>query len=149
MGEGAAPRRSNELHTLVSSVRFKQDVRDMGESSELLMKLRPVTFRYREEFVDGENIRQYGLIAEEVAEVAPALVAHDAEGRPYTVHYDVLSSLLLNEMQKQQHVIDEQGDGLGRQRERLGRQREQIAALAKRLEELESRVGTDREGANR
>ncbi len=97
---------SNELHTLVSSMRFKQDVRDMGETSEMLAKLRPVTFRYRENVATGEDVPEYGLIAEEVAEIAPELVAYDEEGRPYSVRYHVLPSLLLNEMQRQQRTIE-------------------------------------------
>ena len=68
----------------------------MGEASELLMKLRPVTFRYREDAVGAEEAKtlQYGLIAEEVAEVAPELVAPDLEGRPYSVKYHELPALL-------------------------------------------------------
>ncbi len=116
---------SNELHTLVSSARFKEAVRDMGDGSDVLMKLRPVTFRYREEAADENLPRDYGLIAEEVAEVAPDLVVNDEDGKPYSVRYHVLPSLLLNEVQKQ---------------------REEIAALVARLELLESRLGT-RQGA--
>jgi len=98
---------SNELHTLVSSLRFKEAVRDMGEASDVLMKLRPVSFRYREGVADGDDgAPEYGLIAEEVAEVAPELVAYDKEGKPYSVRYHVLPSLLLNEMQKQQRTIE-------------------------------------------
>jgi hypothetical protein len=126
---------SNELHTLVSSIRFKESVRDMGEASEVVMQLRPVTFRYREEAAGEGAGPEYGLIAEEVAKVAPELVALDAEARPYSVRYHVLAPMLLNEMQKQQRIIDEQ--------------REVIAGLAGRLDRLESRLGSDREGSNR
>ncbi len=80
----------------------------MADSSEVLLDLRPVTFRYREEVAGENSPREYGLIAEEVAEVAPVLVANDADGNPYTVRYHVLPSLLLNEMQKQQRTIDGQ-----------------------------------------
>jgi hypothetical protein len=98
---------SGTLGTTTSSARFKQDVRDMGEASDRVMKLRPVTFRYREEAVGAEGAKtpQYGLIAEEVAEVAPELVAPDADGRPYSVKYHELPSLLLNELQEQQRTI--------------------------------------------
>jgi len=98
---------SGVLGTGASSLRFKQGVRDMGETSEVLLQLRPVTFRYRKEVAGGgEDVPQYGLIAEEVAEVAPELVARDAKGQPYSVRYHVLPSLLLNEMQKQQRTIE-------------------------------------------
>ena len=91
---------TNELGIVVSSARFKQDVRDMGSASEPLMALRPVTFRYRADVAAGEDGAQYGLIAEEVAEVAPDLVIHDSEGRPFTVRYHQLAPMLLNELQR-------------------------------------------------
>jgi hypothetical protein len=99
----------------------------MGGDSDVLMRLRPVTFRYREDAVGPEESQttQYGLIAEEVAEVAPELVAPDAEGRPYSVKYHELPALLLNELQEQERVIAEQ--------------RGVIAALAARVERLEAR----------
>jgi hypothetical protein len=96
---------SGVLGTSPSSARFKQDVRDMGEASDVLERLRPVVFRYREEGIEGGGI-EYGLIAEEVAEVAPELVSPDLEGRPYSVRYHVLPALLLNELQEQQRTID-------------------------------------------
>ena len=119
---------SNELHTLVSSIRFKEAVRDMGEASDALMQLRPVTFRYREEVAKGGDGPEYGLIAEEVAAVAPELVAYDGEGQPYSVRYHVLPSLLLNEMQKQQRTIE---------------------TLLARVEELEKRPSAAALGADR
>ena len=99
---------TNELGIVVSSARFKQDVKDMGAASEALMALRPVSFRYREDVAAGEEGAQYGLIAEEVAEVAPELVIHDSEGRPFTVRYHQLAPMLLNELQKQQRTIERQ-----------------------------------------
>ena len=96
------------LGTSPSSARFKDDVRDMGEASDLLMRLRPVTFRYKPEVAPGEDGTQYGLIAEEVAEVAPDLVATDADGRPYSVKYHVLPALLLNELQQAERRIERQ-----------------------------------------
>jgi len=69
------------------------------------MQLRPVTFRYKKPFADGSQPMQYGLIAEEVAEVYPDLVAHSADGQIETVKYQVLNSMLLNEVQRQQTMI--------------------------------------------
>jgi len=129
---------SNELHTIVSSGRFKQDVKDMGESSELLANLRPVTFRYREQVAMGEDIEAYGLIAEEVAEVAPQLVAYDLEGKPYSVRYHVLTPMLLNELQKQQRTIQAQRARLGLESERNAAQEAAITSLLERLGALES-----------
>ena len=123
---------SGTLGTTTSSARFKEDVRDMGAASDLLMKLRPVTFRYREEAVGAAEARtpQYGLIAEEVARVAPELVAPDLEGRPYSVKYHELPALLLNELQEQARTI--------------AAQREVIAGLSGRLAEVERRLAAGR-----
>jgi len=92
-----------------SSRRFKKDIQNMGDTTANLMRLRPVTYRFKQPFADGNEPVQYGLIAEEVAEVYPELVAHSADGQIETVKYQVLDSMLLNELQKQQKKINEQG----------------------------------------
>ena len=91
---------------LPSSKRFKEDIQDMGEASSSLMWLRPVTFRYKKEHNAGDGRLQYGLVAEEVAEVYPELVVHDATGKARTVLYQELSVMLLNELQKQHRQIE-------------------------------------------
>jgi hypothetical protein len=90
-----------------SSRRFKEDIFDMGESTSHLMNLRPVTFRYKQDHTDDQSL-QYGLIAEEVAEVYPELVSYDENGKPYTVRYHLLNSMLLNELHKQNRRLEEQ-----------------------------------------
>jgi hypothetical protein len=92
---------NGQLGTVSSSRRFKEDIHDMAEASSGLLRLRPVTFRYRQPFADGSKPIEYGLIAEEVAEVYPDLVAHSADGKIESVKYQVLDSMLLNELQKQ------------------------------------------------
>ena len=82
-----------------SSQRFKTAIADIGQTSNLLYELRPVSFRYTEELDRGALIH-YGLIAEEVAEVAPNLVINDEEGAPHGVRYEQLVPLLLNELQE-------------------------------------------------
>lgn len=104
---------SGQLGTVSSSRRFKQNIRDMGEVSSRLLQLRPVSFRYKqhasaEASTDNQRTVQYGLIAEEVEEIFPELVVYDSDGRPETVRYHLLSSLLLNELQKLQRVIERQ-----------------------------------------
>ena len=99
---------SGELGVAASSARFKQNVHDMGAASDYLMRLRPVTFEYRAAVDGAADGRHYGLIAEEVAEVAPELVVYDEEGLPFSVRYHLLGPMLLNEVQKQQRVNDEQ-----------------------------------------
>ena len=98
----------------------------MGERTFDLMRLRPVTFRYRGVNGDAQGSTQFGLIAEEVAEVDPSLVLFGDDGRPQTVHYQFLAPLLLNEVQKQQRTIEEQQrliDELLRRVEKLEKQR--------------------------
>jgi len=90
------------LGTTTSSIRFKEDVRDLGAASDDLMKLRPVTFRYKE-----SDLQEYGLIAEEVAKVYPELVVNDDQGRPLMIRSQLLDPLLLNEIQKQRCEIEE------------------------------------------
>ena len=112
---------AGQLGTVSSSRRFKEDIEDMGAASRDLMRLRPVTYRYKQPFADGSKPIQYGLIAEEVAEVYPDLVAHSADGQIETVKYQVLDSMLLNEMQRQQErirLLEDQNQSL---QERLAR----------------------------
>jgi hypothetical protein len=101
---------NGQLGTVSSSVRFKEDIQDMGNASTDLMQLRPVTFRYKNPFADGSKAIQYGLIAEEVAEVYPDLVAHSADGQIETVKYQVLDSMLLNELQKERLQVQQQAE---------------------------------------
>jgi hypothetical protein len=99
---------NGQLGVSSSSRRYKEDIQDMGEASRGLMQLRPVTFRYQKPFADGSKPLQYGLIAEEVAEIYPDLVAYSADGQIETVKYQVLDSMLLNEVQRQQAEIEAQ-----------------------------------------
>jgi hypothetical protein len=96
---------NGQLGTVSSSRRFKEDIRNMGESSHDLMRLRPVTFRYKKPFEDGSKPIQYGLVAEEVEQVYPELVARSEDGQAESVKYQVLDSMLLNEVQRQQTEI--------------------------------------------
>ena len=87
-----------QLGTVASSERFKKDIASMDKTSETLLLLRPVTFHYK---TDSKGAPQFGLIAEEVAKVNPALVLPDKEGKPYTVRYDAVNAMLLNEFLKE------------------------------------------------
>lgn len=96
---------SGQLGTVNSSRRYKEDIQDMGEASTALMKLRPVTYRYTQAYADGSKPRDYGLIAEEVEQVYPDLVAHLKNGEVETVQYHKINAMLLNEVQKQHRQI--------------------------------------------
>jgi hypothetical protein len=89
-----------QLGTTTSSNRFKDEVKPMDKASEAILALKPVTFHYKKE-IDPEAKSQFGLIAEEVAKVNPALVLPDREGKPYTVRYDAVNAMLLNEFLKE------------------------------------------------
>jgi hypothetical protein len=120
---------AGQLGTVSSSRRFKEDIQAMGDSSSRLFKLRPVTFRYNQAYGDGSKPIQYGLVAEEVAEVFPELAVRSADGSVETVHYEKLSVLLLNELQRQERE-------LGHQLDEMQRQRTRIDALEQRLNQL-------------
>jgi len=110
---------NGQLGTIVSSSRFKESVEDLGETSERLMALRPVSFHYRKEAGGDGETTEYGLIAEEVAAVAPELVVYDDEGKPFTVRYHLLAPMLLNELQKELRTSREQQQLIGALESRL------------------------------
>jgi len=93
---------TGQLGTVASSERFKKDVATMDEASEAILSLRPVTFHYK---TDTKDTPQFGLIAEEVAKVNPALVLPDKDGKPYTVRYDAVNAMLLNEFLKERNAF--------------------------------------------
>jgi hypothetical protein len=124
---------NGRLGIQASSVRYKRDISDMRDASARLMKLRPVTFRYKE---DPSGTLQYGLVAEEVARVYPELVTYGDDGKPISVAYHLLPAMLLNELQKQvkeNRRKDAQIAALRRQVESL---QDQTARIEKRLSAL-------------
>ncbi|HZY60391.1 MAG TPA: tail fiber domain-containing protein, partial [Candidatus Binataceae bacterium] len=116
MGTDVVINSTGQLGTVPSSARFKRDISAMGEASSGLMKLRPVTFFYKN---DPAGIRQYGLVAEEVERVYPELITYDSEGKVETVRYSMLTSMLLNELQKQTRQLRNQKTESERQAERI------------------------------
>ncbi len=138
-----------QLGTLTSSLRFKEQVRDMGDATSGLMQLRPVTFFYKPEYENGPRAAQYGMIAEKVEKVFPQLVAYDRDGNPYSVRYQYLAPMLLNELQKQYHRVEQQATVITAQQEeiqtqhkQLSAQQQQIDSLHEQLTRLESLIGT-------
>jgi endosialidase-like protein len=96
---------TGQLGTVVSSERFKKNITTMDKASEAVLSLRPVSFHYK---TDMRGTPQFGLIAEEVAKVNPALVLPDKEGKPYTVRYDAVNAMLLNEFLKEHRKNEKQ-----------------------------------------
>ncbi len=91
---------NGHLGTTTSSARFKEAIKPMDKASEAILELKPVTFRYKKE-LDPEAIPQFGLVAEQVEKVNPDLVARDDDGKPYTVRYEAVNAMLLNEFLKE------------------------------------------------
>jgi hypothetical protein len=104
---------------VVSSLRFKDHIADMGDSSDKLFQLRPVTFFYKPQYDDGSHSLQYGLIAEEVAKLYPEMVGYDKAGRPSSVKYQWLAPMLLNEVQKQALQNQQQAERIRSLEDRL------------------------------
>lgn len=121
---------NGQLGTSVSSARFKKDIDRMGNTSEAIFSLKPVTFHYKG---DTTNTLQFGLIAEEVAKVNPALILVDKEGKPYSVRYEHINAMLLNEFLKEHRHVQEQDST-------IARQQEEIEALAAGLQKVKAEL---------
>src|SRR5207237_3618292 len=111
---------NGKLGTATSSERFKKDIKPMDKASEAVLALKPVTFRYKAE-IDQDRIPQFGLIAEEVEKVNPDLVVRDTEGKPYTVRYDAVNAMLLNEFLKEHLRVQAQARQIQQQKDKISR----------------------------
>jgi hypothetical protein len=120
-----------QLGTVASSQRFKKDIATMDKASEMILSLRPVTFHYKS---DARETPQFGLIAEEVANVDPALVLPDKEGKPYTVRYDAVNAMLLNEFLKEHRKVEKLEAALRAVNERLAEQDAKIQKVSAQIE---------------
>jgi len=109
----------------------------MGAASERLLKLRPVTFRYKKDQPSDERPIQYGLIAEEVAEVFPELVVYNKDGQPETVAYHLLAALLLNELQKSDAQLQLTQKLLNDQQSHILQQEQAIKSIQSQVRDLE------------
>jgi hypothetical protein len=121
-----------QLGILTSSERFKQDIQSMSEASGVILALRPVTFRYKPE-LDAKGTPQFGLIAEEVSKVDPDLVVRDDKNQIYTVRYEAVNAMLLNEFLKQHRKVEQQQVEIQMLKEKAA----QVESLEKRLQALE------------
>jgi Chaperone of endosialidase len=124
---------SGQLGTVPSSARFKDEIKPMDKASEAVLALKPVTFRYKHE-LDPDGIPQFGLVAEEVAKVNPALVARDAEGKVYTVRYEAINAMLLNEFIKEHQKVQRLEAALAAVNERLKAQDAKIDKVNAQVE---------------
>jgi hypothetical protein len=124
------------LGTNTSSARFKDKIKPMDDVSEAILALRPVTFRYKREF-DPKGIAQFGLVAEDVEKINPDLVARDAKGEVYTVRYDAVNAMLLNEFLKEHAKVEKLKKDF---ESKIALQQKQIEALSAGLEKVSAQL---------
>jgi len=117
-GIGVIVDSNGHLGTTTSSARYKENIQPMDKASEAILSLQPVIFRYKKE-LDPAGIPQFGLVAEQVEKVNPDLVARDEQGKPYTVRYEAVNAMLLNEFLKEHRKVEEQGREIAELKERL------------------------------
>jgi uncharacterized coiled-coil protein SlyX len=148
-----------QLGTVSSSSRYKTDIKPIEKASESILALQPVSFRYK---VHKDTTPNFGLIAEDVARVNPDLVIHDADGKPYTVRYDAVNAMLLNEFLKEHRKVEQQERKLARQETAIAQlksavtkqeataaeQRKEIAALSAGLQRVSAQVEMSRPAPN-
>ena len=118
-----------------SSARFKDHIKPMNKASEAILSLKPVTFCYKEE-VDPQRIPEFGLVAEEVEKVSPDLVTHDEGGKPFTVRYDAVNAMLLNEFLKEHRTVEEQQATIAELKSAIADQKSANAQQQKQIETL-------------
>jgi hypothetical protein len=126
---------SGQLGVPPSSARFKDQIKPMDKASEAIHALKPVTFRYKQE-LDPEGAPQFGLVAEEVEKVNPDLVARDAEGKVYTVRYEAVNAMLLNEFLKEHRTVQDQKATIAQLKSTVEKQEATNAQQQKQIEAL-------------
>jgi hypothetical protein len=130
---------TGHLGTTTSSARFKDEIKPMDKTSESILALKPVTFRYKHD-LDPDGIPQFGLVAEDVDKVNPDLVARDEQGKPYTVRYDAVNAMLLNEFIKEHRTVQELKSNAAKQEATIANQQKQIEALTAGLQKVSAQL---------
>ena len=130
---------AGKLGTMPSSARFKDEIKPMDKASEVILALRPVSFRYKKE-VDPQRVAQFGLVAEDVEKINPDLVIRDSQGRAQTVRYEQVNAMLLNEFLKEHKMVQEQGATITALRANDAKQEATIAQQQKQIDALSAAV---------
>jgi endosialidase-like protein len=138
-GVGVIIDTNGQLGTVVSSARFKEEIKPMESASEAILALNPVTFRYKHE-LDPAGIPQFGLVAEDVEKVNPDLVARDGRGKPYSVRYEAVNAMLLNEFLKEHRTVQELKSIVAKQETTAAKQQKQIDALTLGLQKVSAQL---------
>jgi Chaperone of endosialidase len=136
---------AGQLGTISSSRRFKHEIKPMAEASAAILALKPVTFHYKS---DTKDMPQFGLIAEDVADVNPDLVVRDENGEIYSVRYDQVNAMLLNEFLKEHKRVEELNAKLAEQSTVITRQRQEFqTTVARQDKEIRALIATAKEQA--
>src|SRR4029077_9882089 len=114
-----------------------KEIKAMDKASEAILALKPVTFHYKN---DNTNRPEFGLIAEQVAEVNPNLVVHDENGEIYTVRYDAVNAMLLNEFLKEHRKVEEQQATIAELKSAMAQQQAAMETVVARLQEYDSKI---------
>jgi trimeric autotransporter adhesin len=130
---------AGHLGTVGSSARFKDEIKPMDKASETILALKPVTFRYKKE-LDAEGTPQFGLVAEDVEKVNPDLVVRDAAGKVYTVRYDAVNAMLLNEFLKEHRKVEAQDCKIREQQATIAELKRGFQDVVANLKEHESKI---------
>jgi hypothetical protein len=138
-GIGVVIDADGHLGTVTSSKRFKDEIKPMDKASEAILALKPVTFRYKHE-LDSDGTPQFGLIAEQVEKVNPDLIARDEEGKAYTVRYEAVNAMLLNEFLKEHRNVEEQTRKNQDQEATISQMKKQIEVLTTDLQKVSEQV---------
>jgi len=138
-GIGVIVDSSGHLGTTTSSARFKENIQPMDKASEAVLSLQPVTFRYKKE-LDSKGIPQFGLVAEQVEKVDPDLVAKDDQGKPYSVRYEAVNAMLLNEFLKEHRKVEERQATIGELKSAAAAQRKQIETITATVQNVSEKT---------
>ncbi|MBA3963687.1 MAG: tail fiber domain-containing protein [Chthoniobacterales bacterium] len=131
---------NGHLGTVTSSARYKEAIQPMDKASEAILALQPVACHYKKD-LDPQGIPQFGLVAEEVAKVNPDLLARDDQGKPYTVRYEVVNAMLLNEFLKGHRKVEEEAKSIDQLKAVLVAQRKDFqAALAEQKKDQQEQI---------
>ncbi|PYL71571.1 MAG: hypothetical protein DMF26_18985 [Verrucomicrobia bacterium] len=148
-GVGVVVDSSGHLGTVTSSARYKEAIKAMDNASEAILALKPVTFHYKQE-LDPDGTPQFGLVAEEVEKVNPDLVARDDQGKAYSLRYEAVNAMLLNEFIKEHQRVEEQTCTVAEQGEQIAQLKTTVAELksvlekqAAAIEKVDARIRAD------
>ena len=130
---------TGHLGTTTSSARYKDNIRPMDKASEAILSLQPVTFRYKKA-LDPDGIHQFGLVAEQVEKVNRDLVVRDEQGKPYSVRYEAVNAMLLNEFLKEHHKVEEQQGTISELKSLVGQQQKEIETLTVGLQRVSNQL---------